>query len=300
VSKKTGSSDRAGKPTGKEAWVVPIVVAALGVIGVVGAAYLGSVKPAPPGSPPVEEKPKHPEGFGVHGHVRDAESNEPIGGAQVTLEKRGSAPLSQHTRSSGMFDFKLPGSLAGSGVLIKVAADGYQSEERSLGPEQSGFDDLDFRLKRATAGRALYLSDLEPHDPPQNVEGGLREDRVHLPPHRIILETQTWEKGLGMHAPAQGIAAVEYALPAGAKFFSGRVGLVASESGPCSSSVSGSARARILVDGTKRGDYNLVGMNAYQDFKIPVSGRKVLRLEVDHAGDSNECDSIAWADAKLE
>jgi hypothetical protein len=205
----------------------------------------------------------------VWGHVLNAggPAASPIANARVTLQPP-SGRRDDFTDSSGKFRFDLPESDAAAEFPLQVSAEGFQPQVRRVVP---GDRDEKFLLQgKAENGRKIFLTDLKP----RAISGSMDRGPDHL---------------LGMFPSPQAGGSVEYEVPDGMTVFRGHVRLARSEGGPCM----GNANARILTDGEIVSVFNVRPSDDFP-YDIPVKGIKVLRLEVDDAGQPDPCDRILW------
>jgi hypothetical protein len=113
--------------------IVKIVIAILGLIGVLGAAYFQFVyKPNPP-----------KDSVDYTGRVLGEDTSKPIQGAKISLEGNQPAPEILYTDSEGVFHFHVNGTP--SVVRVRVEHASYQPFDRNVSLNRSGLEDI--RLK---------------------------------------------------------------------------------------------------------------------------------------------------------
>lgn len=135
----------------------------------------------------------------------------------------------------------------------------------------------------------------------------LREWNVHgtLVFGGVYWQPQVWMAGidrgaaLGMHAPASGIGAAEFRIPAGAKSFVTVFGYARDDNGDC---YGYDDVGRIYVDNVLRWQGTLSGSTwntVLTPPAIPLSSNSaILRLEVE-AGGNNACAQTTWGDPRF-
>jgi alpha-galactosidase len=107
----------------------------------------------------------------------------------------------------------------------------------------------------------------------------------------ISLRTASYDKGLGMAAPAMVI----YRLGANCSSFSADVGVDDAANG------FGSVVFEVWADGERLfASPPLTGRSAAVPVQVDVTGRRRLRLRVTNAGDGASFDRASWGNAKLE
>lgn len=159
-----------------------------------------------------------------------------------------------------------------------------------------------------------YLSDIRNEDlfglrPPN---GGLIRDRSYDDPNtEITIAGKSYPKGIVTHALDQTPAKdppnskrkepawVDYWIDDKYEFLEAVLGLTGtqacpSESGSVIFSVFDREIAKDLIP-----KVTITGGSTFQRIRVPIKGVKVLRLQVDDAGDGHGCDHAAWGDAKL-
>jgi hypothetical protein len=145
-----------------------------------------------------------------------------------------------------------------------------------------------------------YLSDLDPAEI-NNVHGDLQKDRVYWQ-NEVWIAGQRFARGLGMHAPAQGVGYADYLVPKGYSRFRSQVGLARPDSNDgqnCKPGGGGDVRFQVLVNSGERFS-RLVKFGDLQDIAIDgLSAGARLRLVVDNNGNS-WCDHSFWANARFE
>ncbi|MBI3410958.1 MAG: NPCBM/NEW2 domain-containing protein [Planctomycetes bacterium] len=174
-------------------------------------------------------------------------------------------------------------------------------EERKLlaGKTLAGFD-VETPLEKVAAidlrmGRAVYLSDMKPkayeHKPFLGVAWPLVVDGS-VTGRPLRLGGQTFDKGLGMHAPCR----VTYTLDGGFRWFEASVGLDAR------TGQRGHVRVSILVDGKEREGFDrkeLTGGGMPWNLRIDVRKAREVALVAD-MGDFGDVQAhVDWADARL-
>lgn len=106
----------------------------------------------------------------------------------------------------------------------------------------------------------------------------------------IRLAGQSFERGLGTHAPARLV----YPVPDGAAWFEAVVGIDDETDGQ------GSAVVSIRLDG--EGVYEsprLLGGDAPVAIRIPIAGRKQLELRAEPTSDGRRFDHVCWGNARF-
>lgn len=114
-----------GNNSSGEKWWVPIIVALIGMIGIVWAAYIGSGSSS-------AVLPASASTFRYQIRVQSQSSPEGISNAKVTIEVGGIAPLDDFTDSSGLAVFDIDTSRAGKSGRLMVEAPKYQSLNQDI------------------------------------------------------------------------------------------------------------------------------------------------------------------------
>jgi Domain of unknown function (DUF4347)/NPCBM/NEW2 domain/Bacterial Ig domain/Cadherin-like/Putative Ig domain/Cadherin domain len=137
----------------------------------------------------------------------------------------------------------------------------------------------------------VYLSSLTPLTT-SNVFGGLTINSGNLN-NAITLDGTSYYHGIGMHAPATGVATASYALNGATEFYA-TVGI--------SDAIvtGGSVTMRAYVDGALVFNSGAI-TNGSSPLALYVNtvGGATLTLEVDNSNGSRDSDHAVWADARL-
>lgn len=139
----------------------------------------------------------------------------------------------------------------------------------------------------------VHLCELEPERVVRSPQGGLGRDRAPWGgPLKVRGASVTM--GLAMQPPNGGLAVVEYRLDRSYAWFMATAAVAEPR---CRGA--GSARFRVYVDGERRFESRPMWNGQQADAMVSVMDAHVLRLEVDDAGDGNECDHAVWMNARL-
>ena len=140
---------------------------------------------------------------------------------------------------------------------------------------------------------ARYLSTLAPISQ-SNIHGGATLD-IGYASHPLTMDGVTFARGIGMHAPASGVATMDYAI-GGATVFKATLGVNDYMVG-----THGSVIFRAYVDGVLRyTSPTLTSASTPIDLSIDTSGGGTLRLEVDNANSNHNADHATWYNARFE
>jgi hypothetical protein len=118
------SARKIGSTSG-EKWWVPIIVALIGMVGLVWAAYVGSGSSSGMLSAPTST-------FRYQVRVQSQLSPEGIPDAKVTIDVGGIAPLDDFTDSNGLAVFDIDESRVGKSGRLMVDAPKYQSLSQNI------------------------------------------------------------------------------------------------------------------------------------------------------------------------
>jgi hypothetical protein len=143
-------------------------------------------------------------------------------------------------------------------------------------------------------GPPVSLTDLEPSATPDSPAGGLGRDAL---PNGGPIEV--WgggtREGIVMDTGASGVASVEYALDGHYDQLVAQPAMCAMRHLPGAGPLTFSA----IVDGRVRWSSPPLHLGELDHVAVPVSGGRVLRLEVRCVGDTRPSGPGAWLDARL-
>src|SRR5262249_39723759 len=110
-------------------WWIPIAIAIIGLIGVIGAALINRGFPFPISTPSSGT-------FSYQVRVQSQNNTQNIAGAKVTLEVGGIAPLDEFTDSNGIAQLSIDVARAGKSGRLTVEATGYQQYVQNIDVKQ--------------------------------------------------------------------------------------------------------------------------------------------------------------------
>lgn len=125
---------KSGKAWLSEVWWVPIVVALIGLIGILTPTFIEYIEKTP--------TPQLDSDFDYSFRVQDRETGEPIPNAQVTIEVIGQAPLDEVTDSNGFARIFVDTSRVGQPSRLIVQVAGYRRYTQNIDLKQDRLPDI--------------------------------------------------------------------------------------------------------------------------------------------------------------
>ncbi len=137
----------------------------------------------------------------------------------------------------------------------------------------------------------VFLSDLEAVEA-SNIRGRVWRNRPYWR-EDIVINGQTYTKGIVLHPNQEGVTRVRYRVPPGMRLFSAVLGMADGRSGPCGGSTW--AGYRIFVDNQLIRS-GRVYHGSVENLQVPIAGQ-TFTIETDKGDDNIHCDQVTFANA---